>query len=389
MPRPPERAVDYAKLEPCRDFLRAADASWYVDAPGDWWVFITDVADSTRAIEAGRYRAVNTVGVGSIVCARRALDSATFPFTFGGDGATMLIPSAACARVAAALEGLRTLARDNFDLTLRVGAARVQDLRDAGHDLRLARHEVAPGQSIALLRGSGFRAADAHMRDRPEAVAEAGAARAEVDLAGMSCRWQPVPSRYGSILSLIVRARADDGEFYRRMLEGIDGILAHGIDGANPVDGRRMRYRGVAECVRDEVRYHRRFSRACAARMAEIPLAVAIFRHGLPGMSFDARGYTRALRTHSDFRKFDNSICMTLDCTPEEVRAIRVLCDDAHRGGDAWYGMCEADGALMTCFLDGLRDGEHLHFVDGMHGGYTEAARRLKLQAGTRGLAEN
>tara|TARA_B110000483_G_scaffold169827_1_gene200856 strand:+ start:686 stop:814 length:129 start_codon:yes stop_codon:yes gene_type:complete len=34
----------------------------------------------------------------------------------------------------------------------------------------------------------------------------------------------------------------------------------------------------------------------------------------------------------------------------------------------------------MTCLIQGMDEGEHIHFIDGGDGGYTMASRELKLQ---------
>jgi len=34
----------------------------------------------------------------------------------------------------------------------------------------------------------------------------------------------------------------------------------------------------------------------------------------------------------------------------------------------------------MTCFVEGLQPGQHVHFIDGSGGGYAMAAKRLKAQ---------
>ena len=39
-----------------------------------------------------------------------------------------------------------------------------------------------------------------------------------------------------------------------------------------------------------------------------------------------------------------------------------------------------ASQALMTCFVYGLDEGEHVHFVDGGGGGYALAAKQFKAQ---------
>lgn len=375
--------MEYSDLQPLADFSELHNPANYVNVPDGWWVIITDVVDSTGAIAAGLYREVNTVGIASIVCVRRVFGEEAFPFTFGGDGATLCVPGPARDSALATLGALQRLARERFGLTLRVGAESVTALRRDGYSLRMARYEIVPGQSIAMFWGTGFDAADARIRANggvtPASVhGDSGA----VDLSGMSCRWQPVPSQRGVVLSLIARAQEgqDEQTFYRTFLSRLDGTLAGGLEAANPVRTQRLKYRGFVECIRDEIRYHHGFSWSLVKRMGEIVLAVAIFRYRLPGIGFNARHYANSLRTHCDFRKFDNALRMTLDCTPSEAEAIRRICDEEYRSGCAYYGLFETDSALMTCFLDGLGDGEHLHFVDAVNGGYAEAARYLKAQ---------
>ena len=62
-------------------------------APADWVVYITDVVGSTAAIEAGRYKDVNTAGSLPTIALANLIGSMHFPFVFGGDGMTTVLPS--------------------------------------------------------------------------------------------------------------------------------------------------------------------------------------------------------------------------------------------------------------------------------------------------------
>lgn len=54
--------------------------------PPDWYIIITDVAGSTKAIEAGRYKDVNILGACSIISILNIAGDLDIPFIFGGDG---------------------------------------------------------------------------------------------------------------------------------------------------------------------------------------------------------------------------------------------------------------------------------------------------------------
>src|SRR6185503_11264421 len=95
----------FAALPEVRAFEEVAEPRHYADAPASWLVVLTDVRGSTAAIEAGRYRDVNAVGVASIIALRNAMPDLELPYVFGGDGATVLVPASRAEAAAAALRG--------------------------------------------------------------------------------------------------------------------------------------------------------------------------------------------------------------------------------------------------------------------------------------------
>ena len=92
--RPEDPAFSFADIEPIAGFDALADPQVYTSLPDDWVVGLADVVDSTAAIEAGRYKAVNTAGAAVISAVTNALGRVDFPFSFGGDGATFAVPRA-------------------------------------------------------------------------------------------------------------------------------------------------------------------------------------------------------------------------------------------------------------------------------------------------------
>ncbi len=96
---------------------------------------------------------------------------------------------------------------------------------------------------------------------------------------------------------------------------------------------------------------------------------------------FDPARYRRQLVENTDFRKFDDGLRMTLDCTPALADRIEALLDAAEAEGRRLRRRASADAALMTCFVPSPTRGDHIHFVDGAMGGYAAAARALKRHA--------
>ena len=99
----------YAGVPVFRGFANVVDQERYRPLPDDWLIGIADVVDSTKAMQAKRYKAVNMAGAAVIVAITNALEHREFPFVFGGDGASFAVPPSAaadCARGARRDRGL-------------------------------------------------------------------------------------------------------------------------------------------------------------------------------------------------------------------------------------------------------------------------------------------
>jgi len=129
----------YRDLPVLESFAEAIETARHTEVPGDWWIVIADVIGSTKAIEAGAYKKVNTVGVACIAAVVNVDRNVDLPFVFGGDGATFAVPDILRERVIPALREAQRLARESFDLLLRVGLVRVSELLDDGLEVRLAK----------------------------------------------------------------------------------------------------------------------------------------------------------------------------------------------------------------------------------------------------------
>jgi hypothetical protein len=107
----------YANLEPFDAFTDVADMDNYRVAPDDWHVVIADVKGSTQAIEEGRYKQVNMVGAACINAVLNITAKGHIPYVFGGDGASLLVPSSCLDDCKQVLLGVRYLAAIRFNLS--------------------------------------------------------------------------------------------------------------------------------------------------------------------------------------------------------------------------------------------------------------------------------
>lgn len=372
------------------DMTRAEN---YTPLPDDWSLGAADVVGSTAMIEQGRYKVVNTIGAG-VVCAQiNALASAIgtegsgdLPFVFGGDGAVFAVPAQGRAASRRALAATVHWAHDAWGAELRAAMASVGDLRAAGHDVRVARMAPQEGSVVAyaMFEGGGARYLENEMKRGRYAIAP-GDPTARPDLSGLSCRWDPIRSQHGAIVSLLVvpEQGAAQGEL-DRLYARIDAIV-QGLDRAgHPVPTQGPRWPVVARNLQAEwhaTRHDRSFA-GTAGRLAHVvaenAFAWGLDRLGRKAGRFDPRHYARVLSENSDFRKISDGLMMTIDCDPATLRKLRRVLDRARAKGLVRYGVSEQEEAIVTCIVPSAVADDHIHFVDGAKGGYTLAAAGLE-----------
>jgi Protein of unknown function (DUF3095) len=203
------------------------------------------------------------------------------------------------------------------------------------------------------------------------------------DLAGLSCRYELIPASRGLVLSLVVAlAPGASPEAFRAAIEQIARIVERSPDASRPVPGQGLRLKWPPQGYDLEARAKRRFGEPIALRRARV-LALTLLYFLIMWSSvrmgrFLPAKYTREVVENSDFRKFDDSLRMVLDCTPELADEIERHLADAAAAGAVRYGAHRQDAAMMTCFAPTPANPNHVHFIDGALGGYAIAASALK-----------
>ncbi|MCM0044558.1 MAG: DUF3095 domain-containing protein [Burkholderiaceae bacterium] len=374
MPTPAD-ARFYADLPPFESDDALTDERSYRAAPPDWVIFVTDVRGSTAAIAAGRYKEVNTLGAASIVSARNACPGVDFPFVFGGDGATLLVPAEVRAEVAEALLCLSRKARAGVGLDLRVGCVPVADVLARGRQVLVARRRLSEGNHIAMFAGGGLNEATAMVKQPDGAYLVSGDAAGSSNLDGLECRWCAVPARHDGVLSLIVHAPGESLPLYREMLAGLRDIAPQ----AMPITPANLPASWPPAFLMHESKLKRqgRLSQSLhylgiAALTALLTVLVRLTRD-TPGSA--AATYIDSLCRNNDHLKLDDCLRMVIDVSHAQRARIESLLERYRLTHGAQWGTHFSASSIFTCMVRSPQD--HLHFVDGNDGGYTAAARDM------------
>lgn len=82
----------YARLPLLTGFRAITRPENFTPLPEDRHVMMSDVRNSTAAVQSGRYKNVNTVGAALITALLNAAGAIEIPFIFEGDGSTLCVP---------------------------------------------------------------------------------------------------------------------------------------------------------------------------------------------------------------------------------------------------------------------------------------------------------
>jgi hypothetical protein len=379
--------VFYRALPAFSRFADCARSKNYERAPDDWFVVVADIEGSTEAIGAGRYKAVNMVGAAVITSILNACPDYDLPYAFGGDGATLLIPPAVRPVVERSLLQTRAWAREAFGLSLRIGLVPLADIAHKGAEVRVAKYQMTPGNELAMFAGHGVELADRLVKQEGSRYRLGEESAAETpNLDGLSCRWAPLETTRGEMLTLLVHANpalADQEEraVYRSVMAEIGEILG-GEAGGAPVTLTNLAYRWPPKGFWHEVKTAprgKRFGKFLGVTLITL-IAWWLNRTDKPLGGFDPALYRDQVHAQSDYQKFDDMLRMVVDCSAEEARAIESFLASERAAARLCYGLHRSERALMTCLVFSIEDNRHVHFIDGDGGGYALAAVQLKEQ---------
>lgn len=382
----PQRAGFFAALPLLARSHDTFDTTRYRAAPDDWELVVTDIVGSTVAVAEGRHKTVNFVAAMAIAALKNLCAPTPLPFLFGGDGSVAMVPPQQAQAARLALARVRGFALREFGMRLRVGIAPVGALRRFGSDVLVGRFEPTPGNSFGVFLGGGVGMLEAAVRGRGDpalmalcAVPESLDDGVPVDLDGLSCRWNPLQSGRGKMVTLIIHGAADPGAVHATVMQ----LAGQGGD-VQPVRVETLGTSWPPKGFMLEARASRRGGAlwpAVLRVLAQTLLARLVFALGRPVGGFDPHRYMREVASNTDFCKHDDTVGFVIDCPERCIAPIRDYLDRQMAAGALRYGMNVSQTALMTCLVTSVGEGLHVHFVDGGDGGYTSAAKTMKALA--------
>ncbi|MDZ7693955.1 MAG: DUF3095 domain-containing protein [Balneolaceae bacterium] len=377
----------YSDLPLLESFFEISNSQNFHALPDEWYVAVTDIVNSTRAIQHGEYKKVNILGASPIVGILNLSNKNNIPYTFGGDGCTLCIPPALLDDTRNVLGASRQIGKRQYELDLRAAIISMRDIREAGHEIKVARYKVSDVYNQAIFSGSGLSFAEKTLKqDENEKyrITAAGVANG-TDFTGLECRWQEVGQEKKKVITMLIRSNPtleNSDEIYKNVLEKMRSVFGFD-DKTNPIHASQLNMNMSLTSLMGEIEF-RTFGMSWLQRLlyvlkieAQIVLGKIFMSLGYKSSATNWSIYKRDLALNSDHRKFDDMLRAVISGTEEQFQKLTEFLEEQHEAGLLAYGFHISDTAIITCMVFRYQQ-EHVHFVDGSEGGYVKAAQNLK-----------
>lgn len=347
--------------------------------PDEWHVIITDIKGSTASVEKGLSELVNLIATGSIIASLNIASKhkIDIPFFFGGDGATLLIPSILLKEIMDALILHKDNIQKEFNIYLRVGSMSVSDIYKNNQELKIAKARVNKLHSIPVIIGNGLHFAEASIKSKDIALDILNTKKTSLNLEGMECGWDkiPPPENSNEVVSLLINAISESKQaaVFQQVLKKTDEIYGS-LHHRNPISVSKLEMSFNYQRIKTEMKMNHSKFRIITFLMIGIRGFVGKYFY-LPNKS--GQKYLKELSQLSDVLVIDGRINMVISGTIKQRKLLTEYLDDLEKKKSIIYGINVSERSIMSCYVRN-RDAKHIHFVDGGGSGYTRAARVLK-----------
>lgn len=381
----------YEQLVSFSDFSQFTQLEWYSILPSEWLVVITDIQNSTKAIQEGMYKEVNAVSTASIAALLNAIAPLKVPYVFGGDGTTLCIPPSRKNSIESALIATQQMANKSFSLHLRVGMVPMSLIQQDGHQVLVGKYQPSSHFQQAMFQGNGLRYAESLVKDpslnNPYILSESQI-EANGNFEGFECRWNEVPSAHEETVAIMVQALepgiTSEKTIYKEVSQKILDIYGPEKD-HHPVQLAQLTLASSLSKLSVEARIRTCFETHWKRLKYTLRLVFLVYvgkflmLKNVKTKHVDWGQYKQNLIVNTDYRKFDETLRMIISGTLKQRKQLVAYLEKLHNERKIVYGIHASPAAIITCMIFNY-GADHVHFLDGSNGGYTLAAKEMKRQ---------
>ncbi len=370
----------YKNLKQINDFSKIMENENYSKVPNEWFVVVSDIKGSTKAIEEGKYKQVNFIAALTIIGILNINRELDFPYIFGGDGASLIIPPILLESSKKVLIEASKKAKETFGLELRVGVVSLKEIEKRGSFIEITKFQVSKDYTQAIVRGNGLELAEELLKKEYETfkIEDNFISDYSANFDGLECRWEDIKTPKDETISILIKSlNSNSNEIYQNSLKQIEQI-AGSFKERNPLKYiTQLNLSFNPRVLNTEATI---FAKSKISKflmilrlMFENFLGLILMKYSI-GLWSD---YKNIIIRTTDTEKFDDMLRMVITTTKKQSLELENYLQKEYEKKNLVYGIHKSNSALMTCLIF-QRHGKHIHFVDSSNGGYALASKELK-----------
>ncbi|AFL79615.1 Protein of unknown function (DUF3095) [Aequorivita sublithincola DSM 14238] len=353
----------------------------FYNVPKSWSIVVTDIENSTEAVNRGAHNDVNLSATGSIVTVLNTLKALNqknkIPYFFGGDGSTFIIPNAVLEPVLEALNNFSEHIKKTVELNLRVGHLGVEQVYANNVSLRISKVRHNKYFTTPVVLGNGLKYAEHLIKENFKVSDINSTENTTPNLEGMECRWDEIYPNETDKKVICLLVDCDDeskqAEVYGAIMNEIELIFGN-LEKRNPISTLKLKLNTSLAKIRKEM-----LMKLGKHQITYLISNWVVTHIGKYYFQFFKSGklYKHRITQLSDTIMLDGFLNTVITGTDEQVDKLKILLDDLELRKEIIYGMHITHASIMSCYIED-REEKHVHFVDGTEGGYTSAAIMFK-----------
>lgn len=353
----------------------------FYKVPKRWSIVVTDIENSTAAVDRGAHNDVNLSATGSIVTVLNTLKTVDskikIPYFFGGDGSTFIIPNTVLEPVLIALNNYSRHIEKTVNLNLRVGHIAVEKVYANNVSLRITKIRHNRYFTTPAVLGNGLKYAEHFIKEGFKESNTSNNDDTEPDLQGMECRWDEIYPNETDKKVICLLVDCDDeneqAEVYGTIMKEIDLIFGN-LEKRNPISTLKLKLNTSLANIRKEM-----YLKIGKHEMTYLISNWLVTLVGRVYFKFFKEGklYKYRITQLSDTIMLDGFLNTVISGTVKQVDRLKILLDDLESKNKIIYGIHITHASIMSCYIEDRAE-KHIHFVDGTEGGYTSAAIMFK-----------
>lgn len=352
--------------------------------PEDWYAVVVDIERSTQAVKHDMLASIKLTAAMCVAAVESDIHTADallqIPHFFGGDGITFLVPKSYKIRTELILENIRAQVHETYFLRLRVGAIQLATLykHDNNTQLKISKLKLTPKIVLPVVYGDALIKAESYIKSKVKFEEIAPRQEMYVDYNSSKSRQLQVLSKTSdkNIFCFIIypKSSSDDLTVLHHISSKMDAVFGD-YETRFPIS--------IEDLKHTEALFNEHEDMLLASEKGKIKKILMSLSCASTYLGKHSKLIENALNTVTQSSLaflMDGGISDVIRAKDHQIKAFVSYLESLERDDKIIFGYHTAKTVVINASALLKQDGWR-YFMDGFDGGFSKAAKMLKLKS--------